>query len=248
MEKSKLKTIVISTANKGKLKEFQDSFAERSIRNIEFRSIDQVIPTSFDVDETGSSFVANAILKAEAAAHMFGEQSNINLHEDLGSVFFLADDSGIEIDALNGAPGIYSGRFLRGEPLPEAAISKFGDIVRYEQKDSGNQDLDLGAATQYKDIFFDVLSKVQEGQSRKCRFVCSLVLANINGEIIFQTEQYWNGNLALSPRGVYGFGYDPIVIPDTYDQTVAELGDKIKNKLSHRAQALDKLSEFLQSN
>lgn len=265
MEQVKLKTIVISTANKGKLKEFQDSPIFKSNANVQFRSIDQIIDESFEVEETGQTFIANATLKAKAAAGLLKEDlKNGKSRSGLvnpNSVFFLADDSGIEIDAFAGAPGIYSGRFLRGEPLPDEAQAELEKVLNSQSNCSQDREvndnlpsstelsfntkLDLGAASQYADILFDILKKISKDQSRGCRFICSLVLADINGEIVFQTEQYWNGNIALNPQGIYGFGYDPIVIPDGYKQTVAELGDEIKNKFSHRAQAINKLSEFL---
>lgn len=196
---NKINQIVIATSNKGKLKEFQEL-----LRDLKIISIDQVIEEDFDVEETGTSFVENALLKARAAAKLGGD-------------YCLADDSGIEVDALDGKPGIYSGRYLRGE-------------------------LEDGASTHGIDR---MLRELQGKDNRKCRFVCSLVLVDPQGEIVFQTEEYWNGQVADEAKGENGFGFDPIVIPDGYEQTVAELGNEIKNQLSHRAQALDKLKKFL---
>lgn len=201
MTQTQITEIVIATTNKGKLAEFQEIFD-----NVKFKSIDEVIDGGFDVEETETTFIGNATLKAKAGAK-------------LSKQYTLADDSGIEIDALDGRPGIYSGRYLR---------SKEGGINGVLKE--------LG----------ELQEKQDQPLTKKCRFVCSLVLCDPQGEVIFHTEEYWNGNIASEARGEQGFGFDPIVLPDEYpDKTVAELGDAIKNKLSHRAQAVAKLVEFL---
>ncbi len=93
-----------------------------------------------------------------------------------------------------------------------------------------------------------VLKELGDNPNRQARFVCHITLVNLNGEVVFETEQYWNGTVTYAARGTNGFGYDPILVPNEYsseNKTVAELDDEIKSKLSHRAQALVKVLEFL---
>lgn len=124
----------------------------------------------------------------------------------------LSDDSGIEISALDGRPGIYSARYLKAHGIE------------------------------------GVLKELGENPNRQARFVCHITLVNLSGDVVFETENYWSGNITHQARGTNGFGYDPIVVPNEYtveNKTVAELNDEIKSKLSHRAQALVKVLEFL---
>lgn len=184
--------IIIASTNQGKIQEFKEMLS-----GIEFDAING----SFEVEENADSFIGNAKLKALA-----GAQITNNL--------CLADDSGIEINHLNGAPGIFSGRFLKN---PEGGINK-------------------------------ILERMHNALDRSCRFVCSLVLVSKNGEILFETEQYWEGQISHAAKGSNGFGYDPIVIPEGETKTVAELGEQYKNQFSHRAKAIQELKNFLSSN
>ncbi len=181
--------IIIASSNQGKIAEFN-----KTSSGFLFKAIDK----SFDVEETGSSFLENATIKAKAGV-------------TFSHSYVLADDSGIEINALDGRPGIYAGRFLKSHGIQA------------------------------------ILAEMQGKEDRSCRFVCCLVLMNPNGEIIFQTEQYWHGDISLEARGHNGFGYDPIVIPKGQNLTVAELGDDYKNQHSHRAKAINELKKFLSS-
>lgn len=205
MEKTQINEIIIASTNKGKLKEFEEIFNSYVQLDLKFRSIDEVVSENFDVDETGSTFYENAVLKAKAGAQ-------------LSKRYTLADDSGIEITALDGRPGIYSGRYLKS---PEGGIN--GVLQELQELEAKNGSID-----------------------RSCRFVCHLVLCDPNGEIVFHTEEYWNGKISHEIKGEEGFGFDPIVYPDEYpDQTVAQLGEKLKNQLSHRSQAVKALASFL---
>ena len=127
----------------------------------------------------------------------------------------VADDSGLEIDYLNGAPGIYSARFLGDRT----------DIERYE----GILNLLKGVPEEY----------------RSARFRCVASLVTDTVEMTFSGTL--EGFIALKPEGNNGFGYDPIFIPDGYDQTFAEMSLEEKNKISHRSKAVSKLVEFLNS-
>jgi len=214
--------ITICTTNKGKIAEFQEIFTNLLEADLElalnlkarkinidiFKTLSDKGIYNFDVDETENSYLANAALKAIAGAKAVQGLA-------------LADDSGIEVFALDKAPGIYSGRYLRD---PERGID--------------------GLLKEMKDI-----------EDRKTRYVCALVLANENGEIIFQTEKYWYGELAYEKHGEQGFGFDPIVYPVLDEalgevdkkRTVAELSSKEKNSYSHRFKAVKELLNFLNS-
>ena len=206
-------TIIIATSNKGKVKEFE-SIAQHSMSNIQcnnllLKTINEVYAGEFDPEETGSSFQKNALIKAQAAAKILSSGS---LAPQDDETLILADDSGIEIQALNGRPGIYSARYLKAHGIA------------------------------------GILKELGNNPYRQARFVCHISLVDLKGDVVFETEQYWTGIITHEARGTNGFGYDPIVVPDEYaseNKTVAELDDDIKSKLSHRAQALIKLIEFL---
>lgn len=192
--------LVLASSNPGKLTEFSHIFSGHNI---------SVIPQSefniSDADETGLSFVENAIIKARHAC----------FHSGLPS---LADDSGLEVDALNGAPGIYSARF------------------------SGLHATDVANNTL-------LLKKLADTPTpeRTARFQCVLVVmlhANDPTPLIFQGT--WEGTILLSASGTNGFGYDPLFFATQQQTASAQLTSDIKNKVSHRGQAVSKLIEFLQ--
>lgn len=193
-----MKDIIICTGNTKKIAEFNKIQELNPSIDFNFESITKKYP-DFDVDETGDSFFANALLKAQAGSKLTNQ-------------FCIADDSGIEIDALGGKPGIFSKRYL-------------------EAKVNG---------------VLDVLEELKEASDRTCRYVCSIVLTDPEGELVFKTENYWNGVVGFEARGTNGFGFDPIVHPKEHPaNTVAELNTETKNKLSHRAQAMGALTHFL---
>jgi XTP/dITP diphosphohydrolase len=192
--------IYILSKNSGKIKEIN---AILSSYSISVRSLFQDF--SFEeVAETGSSYAENALLKAR---HGFKISENICIGED----------SGLEVDALDGAPGLFSARF-GGETL--------------DSKEKNKQILEL-------------LKKVPQDQRSAC-FVCVVALVWEKSEKIF--EGRCPGLISQESRGSSGFGYDPIFILPPYQKTFAELGENIKNRLSHRAIAFRKLAEFLLSN
>src|SRR5690349_18826249 len=133
-------------------------------------------------------------------------------------VLTLADDSGLAVDALRGKPGVYSARYVR----PDATYpDRIGSLL-------------------------EELANVPE-VDRTARFVCAMAVATDFGEIVFETEKSCEGHIAAAPRGTGGFGYDPIFIPDGYNQTFAELSVEIKNQISHRALALHASRAFIAS-
>jgi XTP/dITP diphosphohydrolase len=185
--------LLVSTRNPHKVREI------RTILGVPFEVSDlSILPTMPEVEETGTTFEENAELKAVAASQLF-------------EGWVIADDSGLEVDALGGAPGVYSARYAK-----EAA------------SDSENNALLL-----------ENLARVPE-QERQARFRCVIVLARA-GRKLAAFSGVVEGVIALSPRGAKGFGYDPLFTPNGFSQTFGELPVTTKNRLSHRARALNEL-------
>lgn len=182
--------ILLATQNQGKVKELQEMLADAPIEVLSLKDI----PDWEEVEETGSTFAENAAIKAHAAAERTG-------------YIALADDSGLEVDALGGAPGVYSARYA-GEP----------------KDDERNNDKLLEA-----------LEKVPD-EERTGRFRCALVVATPEGQE-FLTEGTVEGRILRTRRGKEGFGYDPLFFLADFGRTMAELTLVQKNKVSHRAQA-----------
>ncbi|MCO5385839.1 XTP/dITP diphosphatase [Desulfosporosinus sp.] len=192
--------IILATQNKGKIRELQELLADEEIEVLSL----QDIKDWEEVEENGETFADNASLKAKAAVKKTG-------------LIALADDSGLEVDALDGAPGVYSARFA-GEP----------------KDDERNNDKLL-----------QLLETVADDQ-RQARFRCALVVATPEGEE-FLTEGTVEGQILTQRRGTDGFGYDPLFFVPEYARTMAELTIAEKNKLSHRAQAFRKVIPILQA-
>jgi XTP/dITP diphosphohydrolase len=198
--------LVLATTNRGKIAEFRELFANLDIEVI---SIADAVPTPFVVDENQPTFKGNATKKAVAAA-------------TITNMLSLADDSGLEVDALDGAPGVRSARYA-------------GEHATAEENNAA-----LIAALRAKG-----------GETFSARFRCALVLVDPHGEtysVVGVTEKM-EGHVILEPRGSNGFGYDPLFVPAGFDRTFAELSAEEKNSLSHRAKALaqivPKLAQFL---
>ena len=192
--------IILATQNQGKIKELQELLADETIDILSLQDIEDWE----DVEENGVTFADNAALKARAAVKKTG-------------LIALADDSGLEVDALNNAPGVYSARFA-GEP----------------KDDERNNDKLL-----------QELESIPDG-SRTARFRCALVVVTPEGEE-FLTEGSVEGQILRQRRGQKGFGYDPLFYVPEYARTMAELTLTEKNKLSHRAQAFRKVIPILQA-
>lgn len=191
--------LLIATRNAGKIKELNELLKNLPVN---LRSLKD-FPHLGEVAETGQTFSENATLKASA----YALQSQL---------WALSDDSGLEVKALQGAPGVFSARYGGEQISDEARIQKLLD--------------ELNAT---KDT------------SRQARFVCVMAIANEKGEIVFTAEGICNGFIAEKPRGSNGFGYDPIFIPEGFDQTFGELSADLKSQISHRAQAIKKIIRFL---
>ena len=197
--------------------------------------------------ENVGTFAGNATKKAVELARWLARTRPSTLNYQLSALHVLADDSGLEVDALGGAPGVYSARYavMNGTvPGPSASAS-----TNATDADNNAKLLRL-----LKDVPPD---------KRTGRFRCVLALTPILSEaksisspvcyadeMELQTELFegvCEGRIAFAPRGQGGFGYDPLFIPDGYQQSFAELGEDVKNRLSHRARALAKLRERLGS-
>jgi len=192
--------VVLASSNEGKVKEFSELLAGCDTTVIP--QSDFAVP---DADETGLTFVENAILKAR----------NASAHTDLPAI---ADDSGIEVDFLNGAPGIYSARYA-GQ----------------------------GGSAANNDKLLKALSGVDEEQ-RGARFQCLLVyLQHADDPTPIICQGTWEGRILTSPQGEAGFGYDPLFFVPEENCSAAELSAERKNQLSHRGQALRCLLAALRS-
>lgn len=188
-------TLVLASENPGKIKEFNALLATLAYE-VKAQSAYGVV----EVEETGLTFVENALLKAREASRVSGLPA-------------LADDSGLEVDALNGAPGIYSARY-GGEPKSDSA----NNAKLLEQ-----------------------LREVPEG-ARRARYWCVLVyLRHADDPVPLIVQRHWEGVILAHPRGEGGFGYDPLFWIPELGKSVAELAAAEKNRLSHRGRAMQAL-------
>jgi XTP/dITP diphosphohydrolase len=203
--------LLIATGNLGKLREIGDSLRGLPLTLRHLQEFPEISP----VEEVGQTYEENAILKALSYSKHSG-------------VFALADDSGLEVDSLGGAPGVLSARYGGDHASDEERTEKL-----------------LIALSRYPE------------QARTARFVCCMALAgwyrgedqpyNAEPHVIHVVEGKCEGTIIERPRGNNGFGYDPVFVPAGYNRTFGELAAKIKNVISHRAQALATMRQFLKS-
>jgi len=194
-------SLLLGTRNPGKIHEIKLIIGDV---DLELRSLQEF--DGVDVaEENADTFVENAIAKAQFYARATG-------------MLALADDSGLEVEALGGAPGVLSARYA-GEHATDA--DRRG-LLLSELSKTGNE-------------------------NRRARFVCAIAIAEADGQVLNISEGICEGSITFAPRGELGFGYDPLFVPDGYDQTFGELSDDIKNRISHRARALTKVRAFLKS-
>lgn len=186
-------SIVAASHNEGKVRELAELFAPFGVECIPASRLGLPEP-----EETGASFAENAAIKAEEAARA-------------SDMIALADDSGLEVAALDGAPGIHSARW--GGP---------------------GKDFGLAMARVQREL------EAKGGADARANFTCALALAAPKGRAnVFEGKVF--GTLSFPPRGTHGFGYDPIFVPDGYTQTFGEMAPELKNELSHRMRAFEKL-------
>ncbi len=192
--------LVIASHNEGKVRELGELFAPYGVDCVSAGSLGLPEPA-----ETGDTFEANALLKARAAAAGSG-------------LMALADDSGLEVEALGGAPGIHSARW-------------------------GGEERDFGKAMQRLHEELEATG----GAYRRANFICALALAAPNGDDATFTGRVF-GAIHWPPRGDRGFGYDPIFVPDGHTETFGEMDPGLKNALSHRMRAFEQMIEATYAN
>lgn len=196
---NELTELLVATSNVGKVRELSLLLAGAPVRLrllSEFSNITEA-------EETGETFAENASIKAL----QYSSQSGL---------LTLSDDSGLVVDALGGAPGVYSARYAgTGATYAERMARLLGELA------------------------------VTGDNERRARFVCVIALAEPSTGALDTFEGTCEGRIAHAPRGTGGFGYDPIFIPEGHEQTFGELPDEIKQNISHRARALAKAVSFL---
>ena len=193
-----MRRLIFATANKGKLREAGEILGD---------SFEVVSPSSLgldaEVEENGDTLEANSHIKATHLYALSGQDC-------------FADDTGLEVEALGGAPGVYSARYAGEGHDDKANMAKL----------------------------LSELSRLEPGVSRRARFRTVVTLILDGQEHVFEGEMC--GGIALAPMGSNGFGYDPVFIPDAYpDKTLAQLSDEQKNAMSHRGKAIRAMAEFL---
>ena len=186
------KRLLLGTRNSGKVKEITTILDDSGWTFSSLQEFDDVGPAA----EDGVTYAENAIAKARFYAAATG-------------MLALADDSGLEVAALGGAPGVYSARYA-GDNASDADRRA---LLLSELAQANNQD-------------------------RRARFVAAVAIAAPDGEVLNLSEGICEGVITFEQRGTNGFGYDPLFIPDGYAETFAELSDGVKNRISHRARAL----------
>ncbi len=191
-----MRTIVVATNNFGKVKEFKELFQEDCLLTLKDIQYDK------EIEEKGNTFSDNALCKARQVS------------KDTGYIV-LADDSGLEVAALGGEPGVHSARYAK------------------DHDDQANNAL--------------LLKKLNGKTQRDARFVCALCIYFPN-DFYFMAEGYCTGVITTEARGTNGFGYDPYFLVPEFDQTMAQMPLSVKNKISHRAKALQTLKEKLNEN
>lgn len=196
-----MQEIVVATGNQGKLKEINQVLKPFCLQALGQKQLN--VP---DIEETGLTFVENAILKARNAAKLTGKPA-------------LADDSGLEVDALQGAPGIYSARYAGADATDSANVEKLLKALKDVPK-----------------------------EQRTARFQCVMVyLRHETDPVPLICQGTWEGYIDFQPSGDNGFGYDPVFVSPEHQCTAAQLPPEIKNQLSHRGQALQKLMQAFSS-
>lgn len=198
LQTTQLQKLVIASGNTGKIKEFRAYLADLGVTLV-------AKPDNIDVEETGLTFIENAHLKASQVAIATNEWA-------------IADDSGLEVTALNGAPGVLS--------------------ARYAHTDSDRINRVLQELAAYE---------LHHQPNREAQFVCAIAIASPDGAIAADAIGICKGAIADNSRGNGGFGYDPIFLVTELNQTFGEISPEVKGKISHRAEALTLLRSKLKS-
>jgi XTP/dITP diphosphohydrolase len=199
--------LLLATRNTNKTREFRDLLGP-AFKVVDLSAFPEIAP----IEETGSTFEENARLKSVGTA-----RCAVRISQRDVPTYIVADDSGLEVDALNGAPGIFSARYSGERATDKMNVDKLlGELSRH------NVPLD----------------------KRSARFRCVIALAE-NGELLGTFHGGAEGMIVEYPRGDNGFGYDPVFLPNGFDRTFGEMSPQLKNQVSHRAKAITALREFL---
>ncbi|MCI9618100.1 MAG: XTP/dITP diphosphatase [Eubacterium sp.] len=193
-----MKKIIFATTNENKVREVNMMMEDFDVELCTMKAVG----VDVEIVEDGTTFEENAVIKAKTVMEITGEIA-------------IADDSGLEVDYLDGAPGIYSARFL-------------GEDTSYDIKNN---------------YIIDKL-KDAKGKDRSARFVCAIAVAFPNGEVV-TCKGTIEGLIAYEQKGKNGFGYDPIVYVPEYEMTTGEMAPELKNSISHRGKALEQMKEIL---
>lgn len=196
-------TLVMATRNAGKVRELQDLLQGLGIALLSLADF----PDLPEIPEEGATFAENAAAKAREVSR-------------LTRLPALADDSGLEVAALGGRPGVFSARYAQDRTQPDVPSD----------------------ADNWRKLLEEMA--VVPWAAREARFVCEIALALPDGRV-FTARGECRGYIALEPRGAHGFGYDPVFWVPEFDRTMAELEPEVKNRVSHRARALAALREIL---
>ena len=198
-EKRKFMRIIFATGNEGKMREIRMIMADLGLEILSMKEAGLFA----DVDENGTTFEENAVIKAKAIAALCND-------------IVIADDSGLEVDALNKEPGVYSARYM-------------GEDTSYHIKNAN---------------IIERLAGVPE-EERTARFVCAIAAVLPDGRVL-ECKAAMEGRIGYEERGENGFGYDPIFMLPEYGKSTAEISSEEKNELSHRGKALRIIKEKLQ--
>lgn len=226
-------TFIIATRNAHKVEEIRAILGNR-FDYLTLREFPGVLP----VIEDAPTFAGNATKKAVELARWLagsGDRSKVS-----GASFVLADDSGLEVDALNGAPGVYSARFASLDTGKEGNSSDADNnakLLRLLQNVPAEK-----RTARFRCVL--ALTPVLEPSETNASPVCVANEAELETEVF---DGACEGRIAFTPAGGGGFGYDPLFIPTGFEKSFAELGEATKNQLSHRAKALAKLKIYLES-
>lgn len=192
--------LVLATSNQGKVREIKAIYEGMDV--VAYSDLIE----AFEIEETGSTFQENALIKARAVFAALANKNSI----------VIADDSGISVDALDGEPGIYSARYAGVDANDRENVNKLVDTLK------------------------------QKGlQSSKAHYTAAIAVVTKNAEFTIHGWMY--GDVITSLRGENGFGYDPIFIPQGYNQTLGEMDEAVKKSISHRSQALKHTTSVLRS-
>lgn len=228
---SQFPSLLLGTRNPGKVREIETILSlSGHVSSQDFpwrlRSLNEFANVGVAA-ETATTYAENAIAKAQFYARETG-------------LYALADDSGLEVEALDGAPGVFSARYA-GKGASDAdrralLLSELARVTPELRRVTTEKPHGLEAGIHGVDV------------NRRARFVCVVAIATPDGTVLNTSEGICEGRMISEERGTNGFGYDPLFVPDGFDQTFAELSNSIKNQISHRARALRKTREFLISN